>query len=321
MAKPLISVIVPAYQAEQWLEECCRSVFSQTYSNWELIVVNDGSQDRTGKIADLLADENGKVRVIHTENGGVCRARNIGLDTAKGEYITFLDADDLLMPDALEYLFILLNDENADISIGQKIVFGQDGKETPGNYPDEYAVWQGKDALIHSLKDHPATYSVWGKLYKRQLVEDVRFVLGKHIHEDSFFLFQCVMKQPKVVASNRIILRYRLSENSASRSPFSEKMFDILYFAEEKEKLIRNYYPELLLLVNNLKIKANMALLRNLCKTTEKKYRRVEKKCIQDILKHKRHFIPATEADRKWFWIITHHMYDLYKRAYLLKEK
>lgn len=313
MDTPLISVIVPAYNAGQWIEECCSSVFAQTYPNWELIVVDDGSVDDTLAIAGQMALGRENVRVIHTENGGVCHARNTGLDAAQGEYIAFLDADDLLMPEALLFLYRLLRETDCDIAIGQKVNVKSDGTEIPNRYPRNRELWSGTEALIKSLEDHPATYSVWGKLYKKETIGDIRFVEGRKVHEDSFFLFQCLMKQPQVAVSDTHVLRYRISQNSASRSAVSDKLFDILYFAEEKKRLVQEYYPELEHLTMNLLVKANMALLRSLCGTCDKKYRKAEAQCLQMILENRKHFLPATQADKQWFWVITHHLYQPYK--------
>ena len=312
MKQPLISVIVPAYNAEKWLSECCDSVFEQTCSDWELVIVDDGSQDGTLALARGLAQNRENVQVIHTENGGVCCARNTGMDAAKGEYIAFLDADDLLVPDALERLLFLLKDHKADIAIGWKINMTPDAKDIGCPYEREYAIWDGTQALEQSLSDHPATYSVWGKLYKRQILENVRFIEGKRVHEDSFFLFQCLLKQPRVVLSEACVLRYRLSENSASRAPFSDKLFDILYFSEEKCRLIEKYYPEFLNLAGNVRVKANMALLRNMARTGTR-YRMQEKACIRAVVANRANFRPAIKADRLWFWIIRCRMYYVYK--------
>lgn len=320
MEETLISVIVPAYQAERWLQECCQSVCAQTYQNWELIIVDDGSQDGTLAIAEEEARKEQRIRVIHTDNGGVSQARNTGLGVAKGQLIMFLDADDLLVPDALEFLYQVIQEDNADIAIGQKLICTQSGSEVSCCYEKDSYYWQGTEGLQKSLEDHPATYSVWGKLYRRELLKGVCFVVGRRVHEDNFFLFQCLMKQPKVSIRDHVVIHYRMSEGSASRSPFSEKMLDILYFADRKTELIYQNYPEFNSLVDNMKIKANMALLRNLCKTTDPKYRDLEKSSIQYILEHKVSFVPATQADKKWFWIIAHHLYKVYKVAYQLKQ-
>ena len=317
----MISVIVPAYNAEKWLADCCRSVFDQSLSDWELILVDDGSTDDTLSIAQKLAADRTNVRVIHTENGGVCHARNTGLDAARGEYVTFLDADDLLMPNGLERLYDLLIEQDCDIAIGWKTNMTADGKDLGCPYERSAAIWQGTEPLERSLQAHPATYSVWGKLYRRSVVEDVRFAEGRKVHEDSFFLFQCLMKEPKVAVTEEIVLRYRLSQNSASRGAFSEKLFDILYFAEQKKTLIDQRYPQFGALGKNILVKAHMALLQNLCNTTDSQYRQAEKDSIRAVIRDKAYFIPATGANKKWFFIITHHLYGLYKLLYRLRRR
>lgn len=316
----LISVIVPAYNAEKWLEECCCSVFAQTYPHWELIVVDDGSTDGTLAVAQKVAGGREDVRVIHTQNGGVCHARNTGLDAAKGDYITFLDADDLLMPEALERLLGLIEQENCDIAIGWKTNITTDGQDLGCPYEKEAARWTGTEAVKRSLLDHPATYSVWGKLYRRSLLDDVRFVEGKKVHEDSFFLFQCLLKQPEVVVTEDTVLRYRVSDNSASRSAFSEKLFDILYFAERKVELIEANFPQLQDLARNVLVKAHMALLKNLCGTTDPRYRSREKESIRVVTRNKKYFVPAIKDNKKWFFIITHGLYRPYKFLYQIRK-
>ena len=305
----MISVIVPAYNAEKWLADCCRSVFDQSLSDWELILVDDGSTDDTLSIAQKLAADRTNVRVIHTENGGVCHARNTGLDAARGEYVTFLDADDLLMPNGLERLYDLLIEQDCDIAIGWKTNMTAEGKDLGCPYARSSALWQGMEPLEHSLQDHPATYSVWGKLYRRSVVADVGVGEGRKVQE------------PKVAVTEEIVLRYRLSQNSASRGAFSEKLFDILYFAEQKKTLIDQRYPQFGALGKNILVKAHMALLQNLCNTTDSQYRQAEKDSIRAVIRDKAYFIPATGANKKWFFIITHHLYGLYKLLYPLRRR
>ena len=321
MENPLISVIVPAYNAECWIAECCQSVFSQTYSNWELIVVNDGSFDSTAAIVNGIAVDRENVILINQENRGVCSARNTGLNAAKGEYITFLDADDVLVGNALELLYSIIISSSCDIAIGWKANMKENGDVIGCPYERETALWKGTEALEKSLTDHPATYSVWGKLYKRWVVEDTRFVEGKRVHEDSFFLFECLTKKPAVAVTDEIVLYYRISENSASRSAFSEKFFDILYFAERKMAIIENRFANLTDLAKNMTVKAHMALLHNLCSAPRNKYREQEKASIKAIKVNKKYFIPATSSDKKWFFIITHRLYNLYKEVHKLHYK
>ena len=318
---PLISVIVPAYNSEKWLADCCQSIFSQTYHNVELIIVDDGSCDGTSDLADKLSVGKENVKVIHTENGGVCRARNVGLDNASGEYIVFLDADDMMESNAIETLYSRIKEESADIAVGWKSNISSDGREIGCPYEITSGIFTGSEALQLSLEDHPSMYAVWAKLYKREAIGDVRFVVGRKVHEDSFFVFQCLLKQPKIVVCDKIVLYYRISENSASRSKFSEKFFDITYFADLKKELIAKNYPELLPLAENVIVKANMALLGNLIKTTDHRYRDREKQAVKSVIDRKKYYKNATAADKKWFWILTHRLYGIYKVIYTIKNK
>jgi len=147
-------------------------------------------------------------------------------------------------------------------------------------------------------------------------VEDVRFTEGRRIHEDSFFVFQCFLKEPVVAITDDIVVEYRLSENSASRAPFSEKFFDIVFFAEKKKEYIDKLYPEYTALAENVLVKAHMALLKNLCKTRDKKYRKEEKNSIREIKKRKKSFISAIPGEQRFFFMVTHHMYGVYKYIY-----
>lgn len=321
MNKPsLISVIVPAYNAGKYIEGCVESVLSQTYTAWELIVVDDGSKDGTYESALKLAESDDRINVIHTENGGVCSARNTGLEAAKGEYVTFLDVDDRLEPDALRVLTSVMTENNSDIAIGQCTRFRENGESFKSKYSDSEILWKDKEALVASLEDHPATYSVWGKLYRRGIIGDTRFDVGRRVHEDSFFLFELLLKCPTVSVGCEYVYRYFITPGSASRAAFSDKFFDILYFADRKKRLIEDKFPELIGYIPNLLIKANMALLSNLKKTKDKKYAPSEKQCIKEIKKYKKHFKPASNADKKWFWIITHGLYKPYRFLVLLLE-
>lgn len=309
----LISIIMPAYNAELWIKQACYSVIEQTYTNWELIVVDDGSCDRTYELLKEIADQHPAVRVIHTENGGVSKARNIGLDHAKGDYILLLDADDMLVSNALELLYNAIETYRADMAIGWKTDMSIDGQIQGCPYHREKRLLTGEESLQCSLRDQPFLYAAWGKLYRKSLIDNIRFTEGKRIHEDTFFVFQCCLKQPKIILLEDIVVQYRSTPNSASRSVFSDKFFDILFFAEKKKEAIDQLYPQHSDLADNMFIKANMAMLRNLCRTQDKRYKKAEKQCIKEIIKRKDKFIVALEADRRFFKIITHHMYGIYK--------
>ena len=312
----LISVIVPVYKAEKYLDECIQSVLSQTHSDFELILVDDGSPDKSGEICDRYAKEDERIKVIHTENGGVCRARNMGLDASSGEYYTFLDADDTLSRNALE---ILLNDiqiNDADMSIG-----GVGESDFPNELPccGSDFVWMGTQALVKAIEDAPITYGCYAKLYKKSFFDDVRFVEGRKIHEDCYYIFSCFLKKPKVVVRDYNIYYYRYNPDSASHASFSDKYFDILYFADEKVKIINEKFPELSQKANNILVKASLAMLHALCNTKNKEHNKCVKECIKTVIKYRKDFIPAYHGDSKWFKIVRFHMYGLFRILYRIK--
>ena len=311
-----ISVIVPVYNAGRYLKGAIDSVLSQPVS-LELILVDDGSTDGSGAICDTYAAEDSRVRVIHTENRGVSCARNAGLDAATGDYFAFLDADDALLPDALLTMYKLLSGNQCDIAVCTKRSYRTDGSFFQTEYPAAFMLWSGKQGLEASLRDHPATYSVWGKLFRRDAIGDVRFVPGRKIHEDSFFIFECMLKEPKVVVQNTPVIRYNISENSASRSDFSDKYLDILFFAEQKREQILAQAPEFSALAENVMVKAHMALLKKLTFSTDPRFKAIEHTSLQYVRSHRRAFISAGASDTRLYLYILLHLY--YLRKILIK--
>lgn len=317
---PLISVIIPAYNAEKTIRRACDSVLSQPQVNTELIIVNDGSRDATAQILTQLAEEHTNIRCIHQENGGVCKARNTGLEAASGDCVVFLDADDELAPGCLEKLLTVMQAHSCDIVAGPAIRIRPDGTRTPTPYDLDGAVliWEGEKALQGSLKDHPATYSVWGKLYRREVVENVRFVEGKRIHEDSFFLFEVFRRNVKMAVTNETTVLYYMTENSASRTGMSDKFLDILYFADKKYEIVEREYPQYLPLAKNVLVKASMAVLKVMWSDTDRKYKGVEEQCIRTVLENREYFVPAIKVDKILFLFIRLRLFRLYKQIYRL---
>ncbi len=307
-----ISVIVPVYNAERYLKGTIDSVLSQPV-NLELILVDDGSADGSGAICDAYAREHANVRVFHTTNHGVSHARNVGLDHAQGCYITFLDADDELCAGALDLLLKLLLDHNADIAVGKKLMITRSGEEKHIAFPQKTELWTGTDGLQNALADHPATYAVWGKLYRAELIRDIRFVEGMRVHEDSFFVFSCMLREPCVIVADEAVVRYHLSENSASRSKVTDKHLDILRLAQKKQEMTVAKYPHLQKLTENMMLKAHLALLNNLSKTFDRQFREQERASIRYVRAHQAAFIPTSDNDQKLFDLVISGRYLLWK--------
>lgn len=303
-----ISVIVPVYNAEKYLDSCIQSVLKQTYQNWELILIDDGSKDKSGSIADQYKQAENRIRVIHQQNAGVSTARNQGLNIATGDYIAFLDADDELTTDCLKKLLKTAVENHADIVAGK---CSSDRKLT--DPLDEITVWRGEEALKNALMDNPFTYSAWAKLFRRECIGNTRFVPEIKINEDSYFIFQLLTKKPTFVGIEDEVYLYRENPDSASRAVFSEKFFDVLRVADLKHEIIENQFPAMLTLANNMQLKARMNLLRLLAVRTESEYHDLEKEMLAWVRKNRDYYISATKDDDKWIWILSHHLYFSYK--------
>ena len=314
MSEALVSIIVPIYNAEKYLSDTIESALKQTYKNIELVLVNDGSPDNSLQIAESYARENKNIIIHSTENRGVSAARNLGLSLSNGQYIMFLYSDDILTSDAVEILYNDITNNNADIAVGA--VAAEYIKKEPN-----LKVWDGLTGLEKCILDDENTYSSCGKLYNKFFLEDVGFIEGRKIHEDAFFIFQCFSKRPKMVINNQIVYIYITNSDSASHASFSEKFYDILYFAKRKLEIINEIAPEFNEKAKNIWVKANLAMLHQFLNTTDKKYKADEKNCIKEVKKNKKYFVPAIKGDKKFFDIVVNNLYYPFKLAYKIKNK
>lgn len=315
---PRISVIVPVYNAEPYLRACVESVLTQSYPELELILIDDGSSDGSPAICDAYGADP-RVRLVHTENRGVCAARNTGLELAGGAYISFLDADDALLPDALLRMYQLLVRHSCDIAVCTKLSFRPNGSSFRSDFPEPFEKWEGREGIEAALRDHPATYSIWGKLIRREITEGIRFEPGRRINEDSFFFFLCLLREPRVAVQSDPVIHYNLSDNSASRGAFSEKYLDILYFAQRKREIIQKELPEYSALAENVMVKAHMALLKKLSLSADPKARPLERSALRYVRTHRRAFIPALPSDLRLYRYIVFYLYG--PRKWILTRK
>ena len=176
MKKELISVIIPVYKVENYIERCIESVISQTYKNLEIILVDDGSPDRCGKICDDFAENDERIKVIHKENGGLSEARNCGIELATGQYLAFVDGDDFIKETMYETLYKNLISSNADISICEYVKYNEKkNKYIQKNYKNETKIFSRKEAIRKLLLDEEITNHAWNKLYKKKLFDNTRY--------------------------------------------------------------------------------------------------------------------------------------------------
>ena len=304
----LVSIIVPIYNAEKYLDSCIQSVLRQTYTNWELILIDDGSTDKSGRIAEEYGFADERITVFHQKNLGVSLARNQGIDEATGNYVVFLDADDELIEDCLAKTVNIAEETNADVVAGRSC-------ENQELFQDRI-IWTGAEALENSLKDHLFTYSACAKLIRREFIGKTRFTPDIRINEDSYFVFQLLCKQNVFVLTNDVIYFYRANSESSSRTVFSEKYFDILKVSDLKYKKIEEQFPQMHDLPKNMLLKARMNVLRILAVRTRDEYRDVEKKLLEYILDNKEDYIPSSKECNQWMFILSHHLFYVYKFAH-----
>ena len=191
MEKDLISVIVPVYKVEKYLEKCIESIIKQTYTNLQIILVDDGSPDNCGKICDEYAKKDLRIEVIHKANGGLSDARNVGISKAKGRYIGFVDSDDYIKEDMYEILLNLIKKYDADVSICN-LYDVIDGNECIRNKENGIREYSRLDIFKEVLLDKNIQSYAWNKLYEKELFDEIKYPIGKK-YEDigtTFYLFE-----------------------------------------------------------------------------------------------------------------------------------
>ena len=191
MEKDLISVIIPVYKVEKYLEKCIESIIKQTYTNLQIILVDDGSPDNCGKICDEYAKKDLRIEVIHKANGGLSDARNVGISKAKGRYIGFVDSDDYIKEDMYEILLNLIKKYDADVSICN-LYDVIDGNECIRNKENGIREYSRLDILKEVLLDKNIQSYAWNKLYEKELFDEIKYPIGKK-YEDigtTFYLFE-----------------------------------------------------------------------------------------------------------------------------------
>ena len=238
-----ISVIVPVYNVEQYLERCVDSIINQTYTNLEIILVNDGSTDNSGKLCDELAKTDERIRVIHKENGGLSDARNRGIDESESDLVGFIDSDDYIDSDMYEVLLKNLNDTDADLSM---CALYDVYNNTPEAQVTNKETWKlsSEQAIKMVMEAKILSVTAVNKLYRKSLFTDLKFEVGK-IAEDAFIMIKLLDKCEKIVATNEKKYYYVHRENSITTQKFSTKFLNVIEAYEQNSNIISEKYPKL----------------------------------------------------------------------------
>ncbi len=245
----MISVIVPVYNMEKYLEKCVKSILEQDYKDIELILVDDGSKDSSPQMCDEFAKQDGRVKVIHKENGGQGSARNMGLDIAKGEYISFIDSDDWVEYDMYSNLVNILEENNADLAICEVALNEENGSVLKKKRVNGVLVMTKDVAFSHRFDGSEiVTDSPCNKLYKKELFENLRYPENRLL-EDSALMYRILDRTKTVVSSEKVGYNIRCDSSSVSRRKYNKKRCDTIItytemadFLSEKEEY-KKYVP------------------------------------------------------------------------------
>lgn len=242
----LISIIVPVFNVEKYIERCVKSLRKQTLDCLEIILVDDGSTDNSSMICDWLAEQDDRIKVIHNQNSGVSRARNIGLAAANGVYVGFVDSDDYVDFSMYEKLFNAINETDSDLSccgVLQKELDGFTRKIYGTNKQYVYT----KEDIINDFFDNQQIkdymYSPCNKLYRRDVIGKLRFHGNLRMGEDFLFVFEYIGKSTRICIHDECLYTYEKRENSAMTSSFSDKRMDYLKSVEIIEDICKRKYP------------------------------------------------------------------------------
>ena len=245
MYNPVISIVVPVYRVEPYLNKCVDSILNQTHGNLEVILVDDGSPDNCGAICDAYAAQDSRVKVIHKENGGLSSARNAGLDVITGEYVGFVDSDDWIEPEMYESLLNLIVQHDAQMALGgvaDEILY--DGTLTTVKTSDYGQTPFAENHICAMKRFFQGSWAAWDKLYQAALFKEIRFPEGE-INEDEAIAL-CLLEQcQRVCYTNKVFYHYLRRPDSITTTSFHKKKLAWIQHCWNNLRYVENNYPEL----------------------------------------------------------------------------
>lgn len=296
----MISIIVPVYNAENYIEDCINSILSQSYRDWELLLIDNGSKDNSLELCQRMAGGEERICVFSQEvNGGVSAARNLGMAKATGEWITFIDADDWVQPDFLERLFEIQEKNQADMVVCsyrrsypkdreayrqtavQEIAAGKEGrqkKDYPSMPEKEYGWREYLENYLLAGNSH-----CWGVLYRKKLLQGIEFLLNLSIGEDLLFLIDAALKAEKITVTDYPGYYYYINTQGAMEKPFTPSYMDQITCWQEALGKLTKVYPKLTHRVESHLLTAVLLVvgkLARLPKEERRKYVRQQEYCL-----------------------------------------
>lgn len=276
--KKSISIIIPVYNIEKYLSRCVDSIIKQSMKEFEVLLIDDGSTDQSGKICDEYSKRYDFIKAYHKVNGGLSDARNYGIKRAKGKYITFIDPDDFIHKDYLKTLYELIQAEGVHVSCISGIRYLEGEKIPCTGHSPEYIVSK-EDGLKNMLIRKGFGVSAWGKLFERELFDDIRFPKGK-IYEDVFTIPYVIAKSEKIAYKEEYMYYYFVRKDSITHKNFDSRNFMMLEGLNKLSKFIMTNYPELKDAMQCRYVWDILSLINKACSTKE--YKKLVKKIISN---------------------------------------
>ena len=241
----LVSVIIPVYNVEQYLDRCILSVVNQSYKNLEILLIDDGSKDSCPQMCDKWAQKDERIKVIHKENGGLSDARNVGVDVAQGEYIAFVDSDDMVALRFVELLLETAYQQNADIVECSVRKFCENDCFTEVEKTERLMkIFTPEKAMEELINDGQIRQHVWNKLYRKETIGDIRFPNGK-LNEDEFWTYKIIGASKRICRIGEVLYGYYQRSGSIMGTKYGIRRLDALEAKAERIDYIEQYYPQL----------------------------------------------------------------------------
>lgn len=279
-----ISVIVPIYKVEDCLYRCVDSIINQTYTNLEIILVEDGSPDNCPMICDEYAKKDSRIRVIHKENGGLSDARNAGLEIATGEYIGFVDSDDWIHKDMYSILYKIISRKQCDIVECNAIKIENTINDKEINFEYKFFIYTKEKAIEGLILEKTIHQTVWNKLYKKEVIQDIFFEKGK-IHEDEFWTYQVINKCNNLIHVELDLYYYFQRKSSIMGNEYSLKRLNAIEGRYKRYLFISKNFPQFLDIAKlNLFYISIYYLQQSMINSTKEEYK-ISYDFITDIIK------------------------------------
>lgn len=241
---PKVSIIVPVYKVEKYLDKCVESLINQTYKDLEIILVDDGSPDNCGELCDAWAKKDERIVVYHKDNGGLSDARNYGIDRCTGEYIAFVDSDDYVAENYIEFMYKLFDESDNCSVTACDICAVRNGVEAPYSDFEGSAVFSRREAFERVLYHDLIDVAAYAKLYKREVFADIRYPVGR-VYEDTYIFGDVLNKTDYIVFGGEALYYYVQRDDSIVNGAFSEKRLQYIDSVELLVKAAEECDPEL----------------------------------------------------------------------------